>query len=136
MKVKSEFLRFGSFTIKNGAQIRFWEDIWLGNRPLCQQYPQLYNMVRKKRDTVGEVLSTPSPNLSKRRDIIGQHLTRWNILVSRLVHINLTEEQDEFKWELDSTGVFTVKTHYRALINQNVPNTNKKTLEVESTSKN
>jgi len=82
-------------------------------------------MVRKKRDTVGEVLSTPSgevlstpsPNLSKRRDIIGQHLTRWNILVSRLVHINLTEEQDEFKWELDSTGVFTVKTHYRGLIN-------------------
>ena len=116
MKVKSDFLRFGSFTIKNGAQIRFWEDIWLGNR----------HTVRKKRDTVGEVLSTPSPNLSWRRDIIGQHLTRWNILVSRLVHINLTEEQDEFKWELDSTGVFTVKTHYRALINQNVPNTNKK----------
>ena len=71
MKVKSNFLRFGSFTIKSGAQIRFWEDIWLGNRPLCQQYPQLYNMVRKKRDTVGEVLSTPSPNLSWRRDIIG-----------------------------------------------------------------
>ena len=126
MKVKSEFLRFGSFTIKNRAQVRFWEDTWLGNKPLCQQYPQLYNIVKKKQDTVGEVLSTPSPNLSWRRDLIGHNLTRWNILVSRLAHINLTEEQDEFKWELDPIGVFTVKTHYRGLINQNVPNRYKK----------
>ena len=43
-----------------------------------------------------------------------------------MVHINLVEEQDEFMWELDLTGVFTVKTHYRGLINQNVPNRNKK----------
>ena len=39
MKVKNDFLKFGTFTIKNGSQVRFWEDIWLGNRPLRQQYP-------------------------------------------------------------------------------------------------
>ena len=72
------------------------------------------------------MLSTPSPNLSWRRDIIGQNLMQWNILVSRLVNINLTEEQDEFKWELDPTGVFTVKTYFCGLINQNISNRNKK----------
>jgi hypothetical protein len=34
MKVKSDFLRFGTFLIKNGAQIRFWENQWLGTSPL------------------------------------------------------------------------------------------------------
>jgi len=48
MKVKNDFLKFGSFTIKDGPQIRFWEDVWLGNRSLREQYPQLYNITRKK----------------------------------------------------------------------------------------
>ena len=48
MKVKRDFLRFGTFIIKDGSQVRFWEDIWLGNRSLRDQYPQLYNIVRKK----------------------------------------------------------------------------------------
>jgi hypothetical protein len=50
----------------------------------------------------------------------------WNNLVARLANINLTDEGDEFKWSLDPTGVFSVKTHYLALIYQNVPNRNKK----------
>jgi len=36
------------------------------------------------------------------------------------------KRKGEFKWKLDPTGVFTVKTHYHGLINQNVPNTTKK----------
>ena len=48
MKVKANFLKFGIFIIKDGSQIRFWEDAWLGNRSLHEQYPQLYNIVRKK----------------------------------------------------------------------------------------
>ena len=48
MKVKRDFLRFGTFIIKDGSQVRFWEDIWLGNRSLRDQFPQLYNIFRKK----------------------------------------------------------------------------------------
>ena len=126
MKVKNDFLKFGTFTIKNGSQVRFWEDIWLENRPLRQQYPQLYNIVSKKQDTVGQVLSTPQPNLSWRRDLIGNNLAAWNNLATRLAALNLSQEDDEFKWDLDPSGVFSVKTHYRALINRNVPYDNKK----------
>ena len=126
MKVKNDFLKFGTFTINNGSQVRFWEDIWLGNRPLRQQYPQLYNIVRNKQDTVGQVLSTPQPNLSWRRDLIGNNLAAWNNLATRLAALNLSQEDDEFKWDLDLLGVFSVKTHYRVLINRNVPYDNKK----------
>ena len=68
MKVKNDFLKFGSFIIKDGSQIRFWEDVWLGNRSLREQYPQLYNIAQKKQDTVADVLSTPIPNISWHRD--------------------------------------------------------------------
>jgi len=61
MKVKANFLKFSTFIIKDGSQIKFWEDVWLGNRSLHEQYPQLYNIVRKKQDTMAEVLSSGTP---------------------------------------------------------------------------
>ena len=124
MKVTRDFLRFGTFVIKDGSQIRFWEDTWLENRPLRDQYPQLYNIVRKKQDTVADVLSTQIPNLSWRRDLIGNKLVMWNNLVSRLSTIVLSQERDEFKWNLDQICVFSVNSHYLRLINQNTPNLN------------
>ena len=126
MKVKANFLKFGTFIIKDGSQIRFWKDAWLGNRSLREQYPQLYNIVCKKQDTVAEVLSSGTPNLCWRRDLIGSKLVMWNNLVARLANITLNHERDDFKWNLHQGCVFTVKSHYLRLIHQNIPNTNKK----------
>ena len=71
------------------------------------------------------MLSTPNPNLTWRRDLIGSKLVIWNNLTSRLATVALTHEDDEFWWNLDLTGVFSVKSHYWGLINQNVSNANK-----------
>jgi len=89
MKTKQEFLKFGTFIVKDGSQVRFWEDRWLGNITLQEQYPQLYNIVRKKHDTVADVLSIQIPNISWRRDLIGNKLISWNNLLSRLEGIEL-----------------------------------------------
>ena len=126
MKVKRDFLRFGTFIIKDGSQVRFWEKIWLDNRSLRDQYPQLYNIVRRKQDMVAEVLRTQIPNLSWCRDLIGNKLTMWNNLASRLPTVVLSQERDDFKWNLDQIGVFTVKSHYLGLIHQDIPNLNKR----------
>ena len=48
MSVKSELLRRGKFKLGNRSQIRFWEESWLDNEPLKNQYPTLYNIARKK----------------------------------------------------------------------------------------
>ena len=58
MKAKPDFLRFGSFNIKDGSQVRFWEDKWLGNACLREQYPCLYNVVRHKHATISEIFHT------------------------------------------------------------------------------
>ena len=46
MKAKEDFLAGGTFKIKNGEQERFWEDVWLGDKPLREAYPNLCRIVR------------------------------------------------------------------------------------------
>jgi hypothetical protein len=58
MATKSKFFRFGHFFIKDGSQIRFWEDSWLGNAPVREQHHALYNIVHYKSDTVAKVMAT------------------------------------------------------------------------------
>jgi hypothetical protein len=52
MNVKNDFLNMGSFILQDGKEIRFWEDIWLGNSAFKVQYPNLFNIVRKKNAAV------------------------------------------------------------------------------------
>ena len=50
----------------------------------------------------------------------------WNNLVSHLANVELSqEEEEEFRWKLDRSGFFSVKSHYLGLINQNTPSLNK-----------
>jgi hypothetical protein len=39
MRVKEDFFSRGTFKVGNGENTRFWEDTWLGDKPLAQQYP-------------------------------------------------------------------------------------------------
>jgi hypothetical protein len=81
MATKSKFFRFGQFSIKDGSLIRFWEDSWLGNAPLREQYHVLYNIVRYKSDTIKKVMATSPRDVTFRRDLIGQRLVTWNALL-------------------------------------------------------
>jgi hypothetical protein len=57
MSTKDTFFSLGTFRLKDGNQIRLWEDTWLGNRPLKTQNPTLLNIVSKKQAEVANVLS-------------------------------------------------------------------------------
>ena len=62
-----------------------------GNQKLKDQFPNLFNIVRKKHITVAEVLSSNPLNVSFRRALVGVKLTEWYNLVASLIHINLNE---------------------------------------------
>jgi hypothetical protein len=49
MDIKDHFLSIGRFLVHNGEQIRFCEDVWLGNQKLKDRYSCLYNIVRRKK---------------------------------------------------------------------------------------
>jgi hypothetical protein len=71
MKVKEYFFSRGTFVLGNGSSIRFWEDPWLGDRPLANQYPLLYNVVRHKDQTVAHTFASIPLNIEFRRSLLG-----------------------------------------------------------------
>ena len=126
MATKKYFFSHGSFSIKDGLEIRFWEDKWLGNATLREQYPALYNIMRYKGDTIATVMESFPPNVTFRRDLIGPRLQSWYILLQRLSTVQLSHGSDVFRWNLHGNGQFSVESMYRALIQSDVPVDNNK----------
>jgi hypothetical protein len=46
------FFPYGSSSIKDGSEIRFTEDKWIGHAMLREQYSALYNIICHKTDTL------------------------------------------------------------------------------------
>ena len=76
----------------NGLQVRFWEDVWLGENSFADEYPTLYNVVRHKNVLVANVLASIPLNIEFTRRIIGDKWTAWLHLVERITHVSLSEE--------------------------------------------
>ena len=126
MATKKHFFRFGSFNIKDGSEIRFWEDKWIGVATLREQYPALYNIVRHKNDMMATIMETSPPNVSFRRDLLGPRLVVWNALLERLAMVQLLQGSDEFRWNLHANGKFSVDSMYGALVHIDGPVDNNK----------
>jgi hypothetical protein len=120
MKVKEDFLRFASFKLNNGTQIRFWEDKWISNTSFWDKYPSLYDIVRRKSDIVPSVLSTIPLNVSFERSWNETNRRRWYELVLSIVHIQLNNDVDQIRWNLHQNGQFTIHSMYLAVINNGV----------------
>ena len=56
-------------------------------------------------------------NVSFRRALVGQNLVNWHNLCGSVVHINLTEKDDIFRWNFHKIGHYSVRSLYLALIN-------------------
>lgn len=35
-----------TFNVQNGEQVRFWKEVWLGDKPFSEVYPSLFRIVR------------------------------------------------------------------------------------------
>ena len=120
MRIKPEFLRWGKFKLGSGSLIRFWEDTWLGNEPLKNQYSALYNIVRKKSALVSSALCSIPLNVSFRRSLVANNLLSWHQLVARVMDIQLQDQSDSFVWSLQQNGLFSVRSMYRAITTTNI----------------
>jgi hypothetical protein len=118
MDIKDKFLSRGRFLVHNGEQIRFWENVWLGNQKLKDRYSCLYNIVRRKNDTVENVLSTVPLKVSFRRAQRGSVLNKWLELVTEIIDVNLNDQKDVFIWGLGRGQKFSVKSMYADIMKQ------------------
>jgi hypothetical protein len=117
MGVKDEFFHLGSFNVGDGNSTRFWEDVWLGDTPLSEQYPSLYNITRSKNVLVSNVMSYAPLNIGFTRALTHDKWETWIVLVRRLMDVSLSNEPDKFKWRLNTSGIFSVKSMYADFLN-------------------
>ena len=73
MGAKHLFFQRLSSVVGNGLNTRFWEDPWLGQTSLLEQYPGLYNIVQRRNASVANVLAGDHPNIQFRRSLIGDN---------------------------------------------------------------
>jgi hypothetical protein len=107
--------------IGNGNSTRFWLDCWIGNAPLSVMFPRLFSISTLKEGMVSEFWVEWE---RFRRGCLGwrQRLFVWeetllgdlSNLVSSLV---VSEEEDKWKWEIEDSGAFSVKSVYLLLGN-------------------
>jgi hypothetical protein len=71
---KNEALSKGSFDIKYGTNVMFWDDTWIRDKPLKTQYPNLYNIARDPHATVSKIMVTRPLNISFRRALVDYNL--------------------------------------------------------------
>jgi hypothetical protein len=120
MRAKQDFFSKRYFKVGNGGTVRFWEYIWLGELPLAQQYPSLYNIVHHRNVLVSIVLADTPLIISFRRGKTNHKYLEWLHLCQRLISVELSDEPDRFIWKLTDSGLFTVKSMYLDLMNDHI----------------
>ncbi|WMV18963.1 hypothetical protein MTR67_012348 [Solanum verrucosum] len=102
--------------IGNGRRTSFWNDVWVGQYPLIQLYPVIYNLNQQKEATVADVRDNQGWNLSFRRMLNDWEIDSLTDFYNTLEQaINFQPNEDNLHWLKAKNGKFTVKSAYRHL---------------------
>ena len=106
--------------VGNGERIRFWEDLWWSDQPLCSQFPSLYKVIFVKNLTILIVLGKSYPlfwNFNFYCNLTDTEIELLQRLMSSLSSVHLSPSVVDSKaWSLSSLGLFTVKYFFLALV--------------------
>ena len=105
--------KFFKWMLRSGTTILFWEDWWISDVPLCQKFPDVYNLFLCTHVTVSEFLPRWKRHVIDYIHSWPEHLhtsvqISHNNMVSLLKDISLTEGKERLIWML-SNGTFTSK---------------------------
>ncbi|GJX77350.1 hypothetical protein Tco_0324161 [Tanacetum coccineum] len=112
----------------NGDKTVFWEDIWIDGKTLKNRFPRIYSLESCKLITVGAKLAQPSLEYSFRRNPRGGvEQDQFNEL-SVLVHdVSLIPMSDRWKWDLESSGDFSVASVRKIIDDKSLSDVDSKT---------
>ncbi|KAL9662535.1 hypothetical protein QQ045_027368 [Rhodiola kirilowii] len=102
-----------------GEKISFWEDVWLGERALKDQYPKLHQLAVNNKTSVREmgdwIGGTWQWHLKFRRNLYQWEESDKRELEEGLKHIQLKDrEDDKIVWKFSSDGRFSTNSLMKA----------------------
>ncbi|GKB38202.1 RNA-directed DNA polymerase, eukaryota, reverse transcriptase zinc-binding domain protein [Tanacetum coccineum] len=114
--------------VGNGENSLFWDDIWMGDTALKEQYPRVYALEASKSISIADKLAHSNVEVSLRRPPrVGVELYQSKDLSSRLVSIQLPMIQGRWIWSLDGTGKFSTESVRKLLDDKRLPKVSSKT---------
>ncbi|GKA10771.1 reverse transcriptase domain, reverse transcriptase zinc-binding domain protein [Tanacetum coccineum] len=98
----------------DGRDIRFWVDRWVDNRRLCDKFPRLYHLERRKEVSFFNRGVWVDNNWVWEWDWIksirGRVSNEFEDLIGVLQYVVVSNDcRDSWRWSLNEDGVFTVK---------------------------
>lgn len=116
-----EWFRLGSaYEVGNGKWVRFWEDVWVGETPLCVHFFRLFRCCEQQGDTVAQVLGDNGIHLSFRRTFGEAEQVEWAELCGVLDSVLLSDTRDRAFWCLTKNKCYTTQSLYSAMLHSGV----------------
>uniref|UniRef100_A0A2N9EHM0 Reverse transcriptase domain-containing protein n=1 Tax=Fagus sylvatica TaxID=28930 RepID=A0A2N9EHM0_FAGSY len=112
--------RFISFEIGDESKVSFWHDVWCGDRPLKEMYPDLFAISCSLDSLVDDQLRRHNDTLHWDLTFIW-HIQDWEsdslLALLELLYANHRSgiREDTICWGLAKSKCFTVGSYYRAL---------------------
>lgn len=111
----------------DGRTIRFWEDYWCGETPLCVEFARLYSMSTLKFHSVKSISQVWSFSLEERSSIWKRPLRAWeemefsrlNMIIEQVVFAN---KSGNLIWHHNNKK-FSTKDCYLALVHPTLQDT-------------
>ncbi|MCH79402.1 LINE-1 reverse transcriptase like [Trifolium medium] len=109
-------------SLGNGASTRFWSDKWIGDSLLSVKFPRLYSLSTQKEATVRDLVVVVGErrnwNFLWRRRLFLWEEDSVSQLLALLENLNLSNEEDKWRWVLSTEGEFSVKSAYESLFKE------------------
>lgn len=101
--------------VRNGAATLFWQDLWLGQSPLKNQFPRLFSIAADPKATIASLGSWHGPvwiwNFNWIRPFRPRDENEWSSLQGLMKNIFLSSSStDSFAWTPHKAGLFSVKS--------------------------
>lgn len=118
---KKDFLDCIQWKLRKDNIIRFWEGEWIGRGKLREQFPGIYALALRKNVVVEEVFRGVDGRSGWDMNLV-RNLNDWKIdeftrFIQLLTDAHLDDYKDKAVWKLKKDGIFTVKSFYHYLAN-------------------
>jgi hypothetical protein len=114
-KIKHMFSCGVRFHVGNGQHTRFWLDHWLGEDNFSVKFPLIFEICAEPEISVAQAITHEGWNIRLRRSLGPTQVMQWQSLVALLESYQLEEASDRISWKLDASGVYTTRSMYAAM---------------------
>lgn len=108
-----EFLQYTKLEVGNGAQIRFWIDIWNGNESLKNRFPDLFRCALNKEGRLQIFDVTSNCHVTFRSNLDDWELSSFCQLIKQLNTCQIYQNrEDRLVWVDSKATIFSVINCY------------------------